>query len=59
MTSMQRAVVRVVRAGGKWRSGASVLFPDDLNWGARAYRAMWPDAIRSLTLRKDRADGKD
>lgn len=58
MTSMQRAVVRVVRAGGKWRSGASLLFPDDLNWGSRVYRAMWPDAIRSLTLRKDQAGGK-
>lgn len=53
MTSMQKAVLQVVRNGGTWRSGASLLFPDDLKWGARVYRAMWPEEIRGLTLKKE------
>ncbi|MBU0607182.1 MAG: DUF5596 domain-containing protein [Armatimonadetes bacterium] len=38
-TSIQRALVSFVKQGGRPRSGASVLFPEDLDWGAQTYRA--------------------
>lgn len=37
-TSLQQMLVQHVKAGGRWRSGGSVLFPEDLDWGAQAYR---------------------
>jgi len=37
-TSIQRALVSFVQQGGRPRSGASVLFPEDLDWGAQTYR---------------------
>lgn len=37
-TALQRAVAEHVEAGGRWRCGIGVLFPDELPWGRRAYR---------------------
>ena len=37
-TSMERAIVRHVRNGGRWRGGGCLLFPGDLDWGRRVYR---------------------
>jgi hypothetical protein len=45
MTTLQRGVMSLVREGGTWRSGGSLLFPGDLDWGAQVYRAMWPGKI--------------
>jgi hypothetical protein len=45
MTTMQKAVLKFMREGGKWRAGAAVLFPDDLQWGSQVYRRMWPEGI--------------
>jgi hypothetical protein len=47
MTTLQKAVMGLVREGGAWRAGASLLFPADLAWGARPYRAMWPHGMRT------------
>ena len=41
-SSLQRAIVDHVKAGGRWRSGSALYFPEDLNWGGQVYRAMWP-----------------
>ncbi len=37
-SSLQRALVEFVKAGGRPRSGASVLFAEDLDWGQQVYR---------------------
>lgn len=37
-TSLQRVLVQHVKAGGRWRGGGGVLFPEDLDWGAQVYR---------------------
>ena len=37
-TSMERAIARHVRAGGRWRGGGCLLFPEDLAWGRQVYR---------------------
>ncbi len=37
-TSLQKILVRHVKAGGRWRMGGGVLFPEDLDWGAQVYR---------------------
>jgi hypothetical protein len=41
-TSLQRAILRHLKAGGEWRVGGSLLFPEDLDWGAQAYRSQPP-----------------
>lgn len=38
-TSLRRAVVDFMQHGGRCRSGGSVLFAEDLNWGEQVYRA--------------------
>jgi hypothetical protein len=38
-TSVQRAVLAHLESGKVWRQGASLLFPDDLQWGERVYRS--------------------
>ena len=38
-TSLQRAIVKHCKAGGTWRSGGMVFFPDDLDWGSKVYRS--------------------
>jgi len=37
-TSLQRAAVEFVKQGGHLRSGGSVLFAEDLDWGKAVYR---------------------
>jgi hypothetical protein len=37
-TSLQRATLAHLKAGGKWRVGGCALFPEDLDWGAQIYR---------------------
>jgi len=37
-TSLQKAVVAHVRAGGRWRMGGGLFFAEDLPWGRRVYR---------------------
>jgi len=37
-TSLQRATLGHLQAGGEWRTGGALLFPEDLNWGAKVYR---------------------
>ena len=37
-TSLQKAVLDHLERGGTWRQGACLLFPEDLDWGSRAYR---------------------
>jgi hypothetical protein len=37
-TSLQRAALDFVEQGGKPRSGGSVLFAEDLDWGKAVYR---------------------
>lgn len=45
MTTLQRAILDFVRAGGAWRAGSSLLLPGDLRWGTHVYRKMWPAGI--------------
>ncbi len=37
-TSLQRVLAAHVAAGGRWRKGGGVIFPEDLDWGAQVYR---------------------
>jgi len=37
-TSLQRAVVKHVSNGGRWRMGGGMLFPDGMKWGGQVYR---------------------
>jgi hypothetical protein len=37
-SSLQRAIVQHVNAGGRWRSGGALYFPEDLGWGEQVYR---------------------
>ena len=37
-TSIQRILVEHIKAGGRWRMGGGVIFPEDLDWGAQVYR---------------------
>ena len=37
-SSLRRAILDHMKAGGRWRSTASVIFPEDINWGAQVYR---------------------
>ncbi len=37
-TSLRRAIVKFMQAGGRCRGGGSVLFPEDLDWGRQVYR---------------------
>jgi len=37
-TSLRRTVIEFMRAGGRCRTGGSVLFAEDLNWGEQVYR---------------------
>lgn len=45
LTTLQRAVVGLLREGGSWRAGAGLFFPRDGRWGAQVYRVMWPKGI--------------
>ncbi len=47
-TSLQRVLVDHMLAGGHWRDGGCLLFPEDLDWGGEVYRTgryggPWPD----------------
>ena len=37
-TTLRRAIVQHVRAGGQFHGGVCLLFPEDLRWGERVYR---------------------
>ncbi len=37
-TSLQRVLVDYVKAGGRWRMGGGIIFPEDLDWGTQVYR---------------------
>ena len=37
-TALQRRVIQHLKAGGCWRGGGGILFPEDLNWGSQFYR---------------------
>ncbi|MDD5484326.1 MAG: acyltransferase domain-containing protein, partial [Kiritimatiellae bacterium] len=37
-TSLQRAVIKHIKNGGRWRSGGGILFAEDLQWGEQTYR---------------------
>ena len=37
-TALRRAIVDHVLAGGRFRAGGCVLFPEDLDWGRKVYR---------------------
>lgn len=45
-TSLQRAVIAHVKAGGHWRSGLGVIFPLALRWGCQHYRSSF-DRIKT------------
>lgn len=45
LTTLQRAVVGLLREGGSWRAGAGLFFPRDGRWGTQVYRAMWPGGV--------------
>ena len=38
-TSLRRVLLEFVEAGGTWRAGGGVIFPDDFEWGTQTYRA--------------------
>ena len=43
-TSLQRAILRFLEGGGRWRHGGMFLLLDDLDrYGTNIYRADWPD----------------
>jgi hypothetical protein len=37
-STLQKAVVAHVKAGGRWRGGGGLYFPEDLAWGKQVYR---------------------
>lgn len=39
-SSIQRAVIQHMKAGGRWNGGGILLFPDDLRWGEQTYGAL-------------------
>ncbi|MBI3945211.1 MAG: DUF5596 domain-containing protein [Armatimonadetes bacterium] len=41
-TRMQQAFARHLDAGGHFRSGGCFLLKEDLDWGSRRYRRLWP-----------------
>lgn len=49
-TSLQRILVQHVKAGGRWRTGACVLFPEDLHWGAQVYRNLRKADLSGLSV---------
>ncbi|OGS27329.1 MAG: hypothetical protein A2297_05560 [Elusimicrobia bacterium RIFOXYB2_FULL_48_7] len=38
LTSLQKALVKHMKSGGKWRDQGCMFFPEDMNWGAKVYR---------------------
>ena len=44
-TALQRAVLQHIKNGELWIGGGSVMFPEDLSWGDRVYRAQLLDDI--------------
>ncbi len=38
-TSLRRVLLEFSEAGGAWRAGGGVIFPDPLRWGEQTYRA--------------------
>jgi hypothetical protein len=40
-TTLRRAVLGHLEAGGYLRGGGALLFAEDLDWGAQVYRKMW------------------
>jgi len=38
-STLQRAIVAHMKAGGHWRSQGAILFPEDLAWGKQVYRS--------------------
>jgi hypothetical protein len=40
-TTLRRAVLDHLKAGGYLRGGGALLFAEDLDWGAQVYRKMW------------------
>ncbi|MBI3829087.1 MAG: DUF5596 domain-containing protein [Planctomycetes bacterium] len=39
-SSVQKAFVQHMQAGKRWKMGASLLWPEDLDWGKQVYRKM-------------------
>jgi len=37
-SSLQRTIIDLIKAGGTWRDGGAVLFPENLDWGRAVYR---------------------
>jgi len=37
-TSLQRAIIAHMKAGGKWHGESGLIFPEDLDWGKQVYR---------------------
>ena len=37
-TALQKAIVRHMKGGGRWRTAGGFLLPDDLDWGSQVYR---------------------
>ena len=46
-TALRHAIVAHIKSGGSFRSGAGVLFPEDLDWGAQVYRRSWTHAPKT------------
>jgi len=44
-TSLRRVLLEFVEAGGRWRAGGGVIFPEDLAWGRRVYRRMFEHGL--------------
>ncbi len=44
-TTLRRAVLDHLEAGGYLRGGGGLLFAEDLDWGAQVYRKMWISGI--------------
>jgi len=38
-TSLRRAIIAHMKAGGRWRSTGALIFSEDLNWGKQVYRS--------------------